>query len=122
MLFPIPTLISQGLRYFFLTQSLNRSDLDVVVHIPNSPYRHTEVGKWATWLMEELVTQQVTSSKKANVLKNAQVPILTYTDLQSDICVDVSFLPNSITNTEYVRGELELRPYMRTMLILLKYW
>lgn len=73
-------------------------------------------------LRKELIAQRVTMDQSSTVIANARVPILTYVDLESRIGMDVSFLPNSIVNTEYVKGELELRPYMRTMLILLKYW
>lgn len=73
-------------------------------------------------LRKELIAQRVTRDQTSTIIATARVPILTYVDLEDEIGVDVSFLSNSIVNTEYVKGELELRPYMRTMLILLKYW
>lgn len=100
----------------------DRSDLDVVVNIPGQTYHREAAGAWATMLRKELVAQQVTMRQTSAIISNARVPILTYTDLHEETGVDVSFLTNSIANTEYVKGELESRPYMRTMLILLKYW
>lgn len=110
-----------GSRQFFNLE-FGRSDLDVVVDIPDQIYHREAAGKWATMLRKELIAQRVTRDQTSTILSNARVPILTYVDLEDEVGVDVSFLPNSIVNTEYVRGELESRPYMRTMLILLKYW
>lgn len=93
-----------------------------MVDIPGQIYRREAAAEWAAVLRRELVTQKVTMSHTSAVISGARVPILNYIDLRDEIGVDVSFLCNSIVNTEYVKGELELRPYMRTMLILLKYW
>lgn len=96
--------------------------MDVVVHIPDKVYSANNAGDWAVQLRRALIEHQVTLRSTSEALINARVPILTYRDLESNVGVDVSFLSNSIANTEYVRNELVLRPYMRTLLILLKHW
>lgn len=106
----------------FFDMEFDSSDVDVVVNIPGTAYTQQNAAKWAIMLQNELVQQQTCMKRHSSVYPSARVPIVTYLDDKFGVGVDVSFLTNSIANTEYVKKELGLRPYMRTMIILLKYW
>lgn len=97
------------------------SDIDLVVDTRNS-YSRARAGIWAQQMEGELIKNRITKPTTTAVHANARVPIVTYIDSKYLIGVDISFTTNGLANTEYVRRELDERPYMRIMIILLKYW
>ncbi|KAI5851244.1 hypothetical protein DFP73DRAFT_536463 [Morchella snyderi] len=101
--------------------SLHGSDIDLVVDTQNI-YSRAGAGVWAQRMEVELVKNRITKPATTAVHAGARVPIVTYIDSKYLIGVDISFTTNGLVNTEYVRRELDERPYMRTMIILLKYW
>ncbi|KAH0613969.1 uncharacterized protein H6S33_005855 [Morchella sextelata] len=101
--------------------SLHGSDIDLVVDT-RGIYSRAGAGIWAQKMEDELIKNRITKPTTTAVHASARVPIVTYIDSKYLIGVDISFTTNGLTNTEYVRRELDERPYMRTMIILLKYW
>lgn len=101
--------------------SLHGSDIDLVVDTQGD-YTKRDAAIWAQDMEDELIRKRITKPTDTAVHANARVPIVTYIDSLYSIGVDISFTTNGLANTEYVKQELDERPYMRTMIILLKYW
>lgn len=79
----------------------------------------------AQTLKKLVMSRGLCKSGDCRVVSGARVPILSYIDQleKPGVRVDVSFQrENAVRNTAYIKQQLDERPYMRDILLLMKYW
>lgn len=79
----------------------------------------------ATSMKEAIIRHRIAEPQNCTVIKGARVPILTYMDESETppLKFDISFQKeNAVKNTGYLIERFEERPFMRDLVIIMKYW
>ncbi|PWW78399.1 hypothetical protein C7212DRAFT_293384 [Tuber magnatum] len=120
-----PKALCQPIGSFPTRTSLKNSDVDLLVSIPGMDDRRDCVVEAATRMKEAVLGQGITDPWNCIVIAGARVPILTYTDENEvpPLKFDISFQrENAVKNTAYLTEKFDERPFMRDLVVLLKYW
>ncbi|CAZ80557.1 unnamed protein product [Tuber melanosporum] len=105
--------------------SLKNSDVDLLVSIPGQSDEHKCMVEAATRMREAIIGRRIAEPRNCTVIGGAKVPILTYTDekVTPPLKFDISFQKeNAVRNTAYLVQTFDERPFMRDLVILMKYW
>ncbi|PWW75094.1 hypothetical protein C7212DRAFT_297838 [Tuber magnatum] len=104
---------------------LKDSDADLLVSIPEQGDERSCVLAAAACMKEAIINHRIAEPQSCSVIVGARVPILTYMDGNetSPLKFDISFQrENAVKNTEYLVEKFDERPFMRDLVIIMKYW
>lgn len=76
-------------------------------------------------MKEAIIRHRIAEPQNCTVIGGARVPILTYMDENETppLKFDISFQKeNAVKNTGYLIEKFEERPFMRDLVIIMKYW
>ncbi|KAG0642423.1 hypothetical protein HOY80DRAFT_1036724 [Tuber brumale] len=105
--------------------SLKDSDVDLLVSIPGQSDERKCVVEAATRMKEAIISERIATPDNCMVLGGARVPILTYMDENETppLKFDISFQrENAVRNTAYLMRKFQERPFMRDLVVVMKYW